>query len=68
MSFKYVISRNVCDGGGCHQSQRNMIEIYWASGNRHYCEQCWSRYRDYYESESGREVWARVGNYYAPKE
>jgi hypothetical protein len=66
MSHNFVIGGNVCDG--CSERHRNTIETYWASGNRHYCEQCWARYRDYYEDESGRETWTRVGNSYAPKD
>jgi hypothetical protein len=45
-----------------------MIETYWASGNHHYCQECWPARRDYYEDESGREAWKRVGNYYAPND
>jgi hypothetical protein len=54
----------ICDG--CRKSERDMIEIYWASGNRHYCQKCWPNHRDYYEDESGRRAWKRIGNHYAP--
>jgi hypothetical protein len=68
MSHSFVIGTSVCDG--CNRSDRHvtgsLVEIYWASGNKHYCEQCWPGYADYYESESGRRAWTRIGDYYAP--
>ena len=66
MSHSFIVDMNICDG--CSKSKRDMIETYWADGNRHYCKRCWPRYRDYYENESGRETWLRVGNRYVPKE
>lgn len=51
---------------GCGKTESNMIEVYWASGNSHYCQQCWPRHRNYYEDESGQQAWKRIGNYFAP--
>jgi hypothetical protein len=64
MRYKCIIGKAVCDG--CNQAEPNLIETYWASGNRHYCERCWPRHRDFYENEAGRTAWERKGNYYAP--
>jgi hypothetical protein len=57
-----------CDG--CRKTLRNErdVTVEWASGDRHYCEECWPHHRDYYEDESGRRAWRRVGNYYEPNE
>jgi hypothetical protein len=65
--YQHLIDMAVCDD--CHKpTNSTMIEIYWASGNRHYCQECWPKYRDYYEDESGRDAWERQDNYYAPRD
>jgi len=66
MSFKAISGQTVCDG--CSRSGRNLIEVYWLSGNMHYCPRCWPDRRDYYEDENGRRAWKRIENYYAPNE
>jgi hypothetical protein len=53
-----------CDG--CGQIERNMIETYWASGNKHYCAACWPRHRDFYEDECNYRGWKHNGRYFAP--
>jgi len=69
MSFNPVIGQTICDPcGRCKTRSDTFVEAYWAMGNRHYCDKCWPRYRDYYEDEGGRQAWKRVGNYYAPIE
>jgi hypothetical protein len=52
----------------CSCTDRNMIEVYWASGNAHYCQECWPKHGDYYEDDEGRQTWKQIGNYYAPCE
>jgi hypothetical protein len=66
MSFKAISGQTVCDG--CTRPGRDLIEIYWASGNQHYCSHCWPDHRDYCEDEGGQRAWKRIGNYYAPNE
>ena len=69
MTYSFLIGMKVCDG--CHRPQGrndNIIETDWASGYRHYCQQCWLRYRDYYEDENGQRTWKRIGNRYVPNE
>jgi hypothetical protein len=54
----------VCDG--CNKrADDDMIVTEWASGDHYYCGECWSKHRDYYESEFGRAVWKQTGNRYA---
>jgi hypothetical protein len=66
MTYNHSIHMSICDD--CHQAKPNMIETYWAAAAdyRHYCKQCWPRYRDYYEGESGRQAWKRIGDRYVP--
>jgi hypothetical protein len=52
----------------CGKAEPAMIEVYWASGNRHFCEQCWPLQREYYEDQSGQRAWVRIGNYFAPRD
>jgi hypothetical protein len=61
--FRYndISHCNICD-----EAEPNMVATYWAAGDRHYCKKCWPEYREFYENESGRKAWRRVGNYYAP--
>jgi hypothetical protein len=69
MTYSSIIGMNVCDD--CHKpqsQQRDTMAIWWASGWRHYCEQCWPEHRDYYDSESGRRAWKQIGNCYEPIE
>jgi hypothetical protein len=66
MTYNYAL-RKVCDGCD-HDDRRNLIEIRWASGSKHYCEECWPYFRNDYEDEEGRKAWKRVGNYYVPTE
>ena len=54
----------ICDG--CLEPKPIIIEVYWARGNRHYCQKCWPFRRDYYESDEGRRTWKRTDSYYAP--
>ena len=66
MTHSHLTGLNICDR--CHQAKRDMIETWWAIGWKHYCDECWPHHRDYYESESGRQAWRRVGNSYVPNE
>jgi hypothetical protein len=66
MSYSFVLATTICDA--CHKSERNMVEVHWAAGNRHYCQQCWPDRRDFYENDSGRRAWKRLGNRYVAAE
>jgi hypothetical protein len=57
MSYTYTGLR--CDGCG---EKDILITAEWAAGDRHYCEQCWPRYRNFYEDEGGQQAWKRIGN------
>ena len=45
----------------CNKREDHMISISMASGDLHFCEECWAvpSRREYYEDES---AWKRVGN------
>jgi len=65
MTYNYAIHMTIYDE--CHEGNKpNMIRICDTSGDRHYCQECWPNYRDYYEG--GRKAWKRVGNYYVPND
>jgi hypothetical protein len=34
-----------CDD--CNKCERDMIEVYYASGNMHWCARCWPSHRPY---------------------
>jgi hypothetical protein len=59
---------NACTGSkvcnGCGEAARDMISVDWASGDMHFCARCWPSRREFYEDESGRKVWERIGNRY----
>jgi hypothetical protein len=63
VSYNPITGTTLCDD--CRKSRygsnETFIETYWASGNKHYCCECWPRHREYYE----RGCWKRIGNYYA---
>jgi hypothetical protein len=62
MTYNLLI-KMICND--CHKTERDMTVVYWASGDKHYCSECWPRHR-YYEDESGRQAWKRIGNRYDP--
>ena len=49
---RYVIGGATCDG--CNQAKPDMIEIFWVSGMKHYCQKCWPSHRDFYELEADK--------------
>ena len=67
MTHNSFIGMNICDE--CHRPQGgkidNTISTWSEGGYRHYCSECWPRYRDYYEDE---RAWKRIGNRYVPNE
>jgi hypothetical protein len=69
MTYSSIIQMHICDD--CHQGlprAHDAIGVYWASGWKHYCSECWPRHRNYYQGESGQQAWKRVGNRYEPVE
>jgi hypothetical protein len=62
MTYQPLIGMAVCND--CHRAEPHMIEAWYASGLRHYCQKCWPLYRNYYEDES--RGWKRVENRYVP--